>query len=85
MKKKTHWWVDIDDKIKISDNRFCPPHYIPHKLPFGKKICDEKCHLHKAKWRMAHHMFYCKFLGCKNYEFMVEKNKEFLLKSKKEE
>lgn len=67
--------MNIKDKVNISDKRFCPPHYWPHKLPFGEKVTCEKCHVHKAKWRMSHHTFFCKFLGCPNYKFMVNKEK----------
>jgi hypothetical protein len=63
--------MGIKDKVNISKTRCCPPHYLPHKLPFGKKVIDEKCHYHNSKWRMAHHKFFCKFLGCKNYDFMI--------------
>ena len=70
------WFMGITDKIKISDDIWCPPHYFPHKLPFGDKITNEACHLHKSKWRMLHHLPYCKILRCKNYKFMVEKYNE---------
>jgi hypothetical protein len=65
-------WMEIKDKIDLADDRFCPPHYLPHKLPIGEKITDEKCHFHKAKWRMAHHATFCKVLKCPNYEFMIK-------------
>ena len=71
------WFMGIKDKIKISNNRCCPKHYFPHKLPFGNKITNEHCHLHKSKWRMVHHILYCKFLKCKNYQFMITKYKKF--------
>ena len=70
------WFMGIKDKIKISSNRFCPPHYFPHKLPFGEKITKEPCHFHKSKWRMLHHTIFCKLLGCKNYKFMIGKYKK---------
>ncbi len=75
MKKKKGWFMNIKDKLGISNTRCCPPHYLPHKLPFGKKICDEKCHIHHAKWRMEHHATFCKMLRCKNYDFMMQKSK----------
>lgn len=56
--------MNIKDKINISKNRFCPPHRWPHKFPFfGKKICDEPCHVHSKRWRSAHHCF---FVNCSN-------------------
>ena len=82
VKKKTGWFMNILDKKEISKTRSCPPHYLPHKLPFGEKIKDEKCHIHDAKWRMAHHCTFCKALKCPNYKFMIEKNKEYLKKRK---
>lgn len=78
MGKEEGFLMNIKDKYNISETLFCPPHYLPHKIPIGKKICNEKCHIHKAKWRMAHHKFFCKYLKCENYEFMINKNKEFL-------
>jgi hypothetical protein len=65
--------MGIKDKVEVSKTRHCPPHYLPHKLPFGNKVVMEPCHYHIAKWRMAHHKFFCKFLGCKNYKFMISK------------
>ena len=73
MERKKVWLMDIKDKVKISKTRCCPPHYFPHKFPLGKKICKEECHIHKAKWRMAHHILFCKYLKCPNYEFMMSK------------
>jgi hypothetical protein len=67
--------MNICDKSDVGKNRCCPPHFLPHKLPFGKRICDEHCHIHMAKWRMKHHSFFCKILKCPNYKFMVECSK----------
>jgi hypothetical protein len=72
--------MDIKDKIKIENNGCCPPHYLPHKLPFGKTIDDEPCHTHNAKWRRCHHDFYCKVLNCPNYKVMKEKTAELIKK-----
>jgi hypothetical protein len=69
------WFMGIKDKIKISSTKCCPPHYLPHKFPFGKKITKESCHLHKAKWRMSHHIIFCKLIGCKNYSSMMNRYK----------
>ncbi len=71
------WFMDIKDKIIISNSKFCPAHYWPHKLPFGKKITNEPCHFHKAKWRTFHHCSFCKFLKCPHYKFMMSKYKAF--------
>lgn len=68
--------MNILDKQDISKTRCCPPHYLPHKLPIGEKITTEKCHVHQAKWRMAHHTFFCQVLKCPNFKFMKEKNEE---------
>jgi len=70
--------LNIKDEVIISKTRFCPPHYIPHKLPFGEKITNECCHYHHAGWRMLHHKLFCQILKCPNYDFMIkeyEKNK----------
>lgn len=72
VKKKTGWFINIIDKIEISQTKFCPAHYLPHKLPIGKKIKNECCHYHKAKWRMLHHKFFCKILKCPHSEFMIK-------------
>jgi len=66
--------LDIGDKIIISNKRFCPPHYFPHKLPFGEKIADEPCHIHKARWREFHHNIFCRILRCPNFDFMLAEN-----------
>jgi len=81
MEKKKGFFMNIKDKFYISKTRHCPPHYYPHKSPIGKKICDEKCHIHKTKWNMSHHSFFCKYLKCDNYKFMINKNKEILKKN----
>ena len=73
--------MDIPDKILI-DNGKCPPHYIPHKLPFGEPITNESCHFHNARWRMMHHSHYCKKLECPNYDRMIEAYNEHLKNSK---
>jgi len=77
------WLLYIKDKVKILTKEgkeiFCPPHHIPHKLPFTEPISDEPCHYHNAKWRMAHHIPTCKFiLKCPHYKTMKEayKNKK---------
>lgn len=80
MKKKTGWFMNILDKHEISKKRCCPAHYMPHKLPIGPKIDDEACHYHKAPWRMAHHTFFCKLLGCPNYDFMIKKHEKEMKK-----
>ncbi len=82
MHEKTGWFMNILDKEDICDTKFCPPHYIPHKLPIGKKVTTERCHVHKAKWRMAHHTFYCQVLKCPHFKFMKKKHEE--MKRKKE-
>ena len=64
-------------KIIINNNNCCPPHYLPHKMPFGLKIVDEKCHFHKYKLSMFHHIFYCRqILKCPHVESMLEENKK---------
>jgi len=68
--------LNIKDKKTISKTKFCPPHYSPHKLPFGKKITNEPCHIHNKKWRMKHHKFFCKFLKCLHYHSMINKHNE---------
>ena len=65
--------MNIKDKIIISEERVCPPHCLFHKLPFTKPITDELCHYHQKKWRTTHHILFCKYLRCKNYEFMINK------------
>ena len=83
---KELWWMNICDKTDIdkiipkeeAKGRCCPPHYLPHKLPFGEKICNEKCHVHRAKWRMAHHISFCKVLKCKNFDTMIKAHKIYL-------
>lgn len=72
MNKENGWKLNIKDKIELNKKLFCPPHCFPHKLPFTKPIIKELCHIHKAKWRMLHHLFFCKILGCPHYKKMKE-------------
>jgi hypothetical protein len=83
MEKRRIFLMTIMDKTKISKNKFCPPHYFPHVLPWGKKIMDEPCHFHNAKWRMMHHRLYCKILKCPHYKFMMKKHNLWEEKNKK--
>lgn len=62
-------FLNIKDKVPISDKK-CPPHYLPHKLPFGDKITEETCHTHIAWWRRVHHNLFCQILKCPNYKEM---------------
>jgi hypothetical protein len=71
--------MNIKDKINLSDKgQCCPPHYLPHKLPAGDKVTDEPCHVHKAKWRRAHHYAFCQVLKCPHYPEMREKSKDVI-------
>jgi hypothetical protein len=72
-----HFFMKIKDKILISEELCCPPHYIPHKIPIGEKISDEPCHIHEAGWRMSHHVIFCKIIKCKNCGFMLSKEIEW--------
>ena len=65
-------FLNIKDKKIISNDRFCSPHYIPHKFPMGEKVKDEPCHIHKNSLRMFHHKIFCKILDCPNYSNMIE-------------
>lgn len=73
--KRTRFFIKIKDKMIVPDC-FCPPHYLPHRFPIGEKIEDEPCHTHKSKWRMSHHIPFCKKLKCPNYKKMIEFNKD---------
>ncbi len=68
--------IKIKDKTIISEKRCCPSHYLPHKFPFGQRVTDEPCHFHKRKWRMAHHILFCRYLKCPRYKFMLKKYKQ---------
>ena len=73
------WLLNTKDKVDVRGKKgkrlYCPPHCIPHKLPFTKPIIDEPCHYHNSKWRMFHHILFC-YLFCLNYPRMIEKYKE---------
>lgn len=77
MKKGVLWILGQGDKVDVSRTRCCPPHYLPHKFPMGKKIADEPCHIHKSKVHMAHHSWFCRYLKCPNYPFMRKKYEEW--------
>jgi hypothetical protein len=79
--KKKGLFINLKYEIKISKTNYCPPHYLPHKLPFGKKITNESCHIHKKKWRMNHNIPFCRKLKCPHYKFMIKKYKEYLAKN----
>ena len=66
--------LNLKDKKVLSKNRCCPPHCLFHKLPFTEKVTDEPCHIHYRRWRMAHHIFFCRYLKCPHYEFMMQEN-----------
>jgi hypothetical protein len=83
----TRWWIDTGDKIVVTDldaegnpEHSCPPHYMPHKLPFGDKIEDEPCHIHEKKWRMLHHVPFC-YMFCPHYGDMMESYRGYKDKS----
>ena len=78
---------DWKDKLYISKTKICPPHRIPHKLPLGKKIDYEICHIHTRKRGMAHHRPFCRIMKCKHYRYMLNEYKKYkrikkVLKSK---
>ena len=80
MDKEKIPWLDIKDKVDISENGkyCCPPHNWPHKLLFflgEKKVTDEPCHYHKSPLRFLHHELGCKYaFKCPNYEYMKSKS-----------
>ena len=75
------WRLNIRDKTRVdgrnNEEIYCPPHTFPHKLPFSEPIVDEPCHIHGANWRMQHHIPFCRYLECPNYERMMEKYQEY--------
>ena len=83
MRKPRLWFIKIKDKIIISKGKYCPAHFWPHKLPFTGLVKNEACHLHKKKWRMNHHRFFCKFLKCPHYKKMIEYYKKYKNKNLK--
>jgi hypothetical protein len=81
-------WLNIRDKVITTTilnedkKRFCPPHRIPHTLPFiGKEIKDEECHIHTTAWRDSHHCPYCKIINCKNHKAMLKARKKFKIRN----
>jgi len=77
------WRLSIKDKIIISKKKCYPKHRFPHKIPFiTKPVINEPCHFHKRKWRMAHHIFYCRLINCPYYQFMTKDYNKW--KNKKE-
>lgn len=79
---------DWKDKLYLSDVKICPPHRIPHKIPLGRKITNECCHVHTKKRGMIHHRPFCKILKCKHYRYMVNEYRKYkrikkVLKSKR--
>lgn len=75
------WFMGIKDKIELNDKLICPPHYTPHSFYPYEKITNEKCHIHKKSWRMAHHKIFC-WLFCKqNYKTMINKHEEYSKRS----
>lgn len=81
--KKKKLLFNIKDTIVLGDEtRCCPPHHLPHSFPMVQKpVTDEPCHTHRSKLHKLHHNFFCKFLKCPNYKFMMEET-EHVLESK---
>lgn len=80
------WRLEIKDKITLNRKKCCPKHWIPHKIPYiTKPITNEPCHFHTKKWRMAHHIFYCKHIKCPHYDFMIKEYKKWLNKINKKQ
>lgn len=72
--KRKNLFMKIKDKVAIA-NYFCPSHYLPNRFPFGIKISNEPCHIHKSRLRMLHHT--CKKLQCPNYRKMMRFDREY--------
>jgi len=81
MVKRKKVFMNIKDKTIISKINCCPPHYLPHRFPIGEKVTDEHCHFHKARWRMKHHLFFCKILKCPHFENMKKSYEDWLAKN----
>lgn len=32
------WKLNIEDKLELPEQLFCPPHCLPHKMPFTKPL-----------------------------------------------
>lgn len=79
-KQKRKGLFDFKDTIPLGGkDRCCPPHHLPHTLPiFQNSITDEPCHTHRSFAHRTHHNFFCKFLKCPNYKFMIEQTKKIL-------
>jgi hypothetical protein len=76
-KRKKIKKISQNGKFYIDNKKICPPHRLPHKLPLGKKITVELCHIHIRKRSMAHHRPFCRILKCKHYTFMVNEYKKY--------
>lgn len=73
-------FMKVFDKIETSktlgyesENRFCPPHRLPHVPPLiGNKVEDEPCHAHATSWRYyTHHLPYCLLTRCPHLKAMI--------------
>ncbi len=77
MAERKPWFMNIRDKINLNNGNYCPPHWIPHKIPvIETKVTDEPCHIHEAEWRMLHHRVYCQLLKCPHYNAMMIRYRE---------
>jgi len=66
------------DLVKMDEEIYCPPHYLPHALPiFNNPITDEPCHFHKS-WRHQHlhHEPFC-LTRCPHYTTMKEARRKY--------
>lgn len=65
--------LHIEDKVSFNNEYCCPPHWLPHVLPFVDELVkDESCHIHRSRLRMEHHRVYCRLLKCEHYKDMIK-------------
>ena len=68
-----------NDEVPLDSSRICPPHRLPHRIPFGIKLDCESCHTHKSLFGRCHHNPFCKYiLKCPHYEKMIEETNKYL-------
>ena len=70
--------VETKEVLQEDQQRYCPPHRIPHVLPWQPKVTDEPCHIHTSSLRhYGHHAPFCKIMKCPNYETMCKAKREY--------
>lgn len=77
--------LNVPDKVETTEilgdvqDRYCPPHRVPHISPFSKdRVTDEPCHFHLNPGRYyGHHLPTCFVWKCPHRRDMQEAKQKY--------